>query len=54
MSRGPVIKFTEKQKRQILALRGLGVTFDEISKRFNVSHSVVFRNVKKWQSEKDR
>lgn len=43
--------FTEKEKRQILALRSIGVTFRELGKRFNISDTVIVRNVQQWQKE---
>ena len=43
--------FTDKEKRQILALRSIGVPFRFIGKRFNISDTVIMRNVKQWQKE---
>lgn len=50
MRKGITIHFDEKQKRQILALRGIGLTYLEIAKRFNVSDNFISQKIKQWSN----
>lgn len=43
--------FTDKEKRQILALRSIGVPFREIAERLGASESFVRKNYKTWTGE---
>lgn len=49
MKQGVEVKFTERQKKQILALRKIGLSYREIGERYNVSDNLISSRIKKWK-----
>jgi hypothetical protein len=48
MARYPIKQFSDKEKRQILAMRRIGVAFKTIATRMKVSETFVRKNYAKW------
>lgn len=48
MRKQRVTQYNDKQKRQIIALRSIGVSFKEISVRIGGSDNFVRKNYMKW------